>query len=48
MISHIEYIDARNRLTQAEVNAIVARYEFQIRIAECEKAAADYPIRTTG
>ena len=48
MISHIEYIDARNRLTQAEVNAIVARYEFQIRLAECEKAAADYPIRTTG
>jgi outer membrane protein len=48
MIPHIEYIDARNRLTQAEVNAIVARYEFQIRIAECEKAAADYPIRTTG
>lgn len=46
MVPHIEYIDARNRLTQAEVNAIVSRYDFQIRLAECEKAAADYPIRT--
>jgi outer membrane protein len=48
MIPHIEYIDARNSLTQAEVNAIVARYEYQIRLAECEKAAADYPIQITG
>ena len=45
MVTHIEYIDARNSLTQAEVNDIVARYDFQIRLAECEKEAADYPIR---
>lgn len=44
MVSQIEFIDARNAKTRAEVNAIVSRYDFQIRQAEWEKTVADYPV----
>ncbi|MBN2104944.1 TolC family protein [bacterium] len=44
MASHIEFIDARNTQTQADVNAIVAQYDYCIQLAEYEKITADYPI----
>ena len=44
MVSQIEYIDARNAKTQAEVNAIVSQYDYFIRKAEWEKIIADYPV----
>ena len=44
MVSQIEYIDARNAKTQAEVNAIVSQYDYFIRKAEWEKIVAAYPV----
>ena len=45
MASQIEFIDARSTQTEAEVNAIVANYDYQINLAEFEKVTAGYPIR---
>lgn len=36
----IEYLDARNDLTRAEVSLITAEYDYQIRVAELEYIAA--------
>lgn len=44
MASQIEFIDARQVRTKAEVNAIVALFEYYISLAELEKMTADYPI----
>jgi outer membrane protein TolC len=38
--SLLEYLDARNRKTQAEVNAIINKYDVLIKLAELEKTAA--------
>lgn len=40
----IEYLDARTTLTNAESNAIVAKYNFQIQYSELERVAALYPL----
>jgi outer membrane protein TolC len=37
MSSQIEYLDARNSLTQAQLNQVIIRYSYQIRLAEFEK-----------
>ena len=37
MSSQIEYLDARNSLTQAKLNQVIIRYSYQIRLAEFEK-----------
>jgi len=44
MSPQIEFIDARNTMTRAEINLIVARYDFHIRRAELERVLATYPI----
>jgi len=44
MASYIEYIDARTTMTQAEINRIVAIYDYQIKQAELEKIIANYPL----
>jgi outer membrane protein TolC len=46
MAPQIELIDARNTLTQAEVNEAVCKVDVFIRVAELEKAMAVRPIRT--
>jgi outer membrane protein len=40
----IEFIDARTMLTQAEINLIVTTYDYHIRYAELERAAAMYEV----
>jgi outer membrane protein TolC len=40
MAPQIEYIDARNTLTQAEIEAALAKYDYAIKIAEYEAAGA--------
>ena len=44
MASQIEYIDARNSMTQAEVNHIVTVYDWYHHQAEWEKVLAIYPL----
>jgi outer membrane protein len=44
MVPHISFIDARNAKTQAEVNAIVTRYDYWIRLAEWEKITAGFDL----
>ncbi len=44
MAPHIEYMHARTKMTQAQVNAIISIYDFQINKAAFEKVTADYPI----
>jgi len=41
--NRVQFTDARTRLTNAEQQLIIARYDYQIRIAELEKAMATYP-----
>lgn len=45
MAPQIEYIEARNEMTQAQVNAIVAQYDFLIKKAELERVTAVYPVK---
>ncbi len=40
MAPHIEYLNARTTLTNAEIAHIIARFDYQIKIAELERAAA--------
>ncbi|MCB9206485.1 MAG: TolC family protein [Ignavibacteriales bacterium] len=40
MISYIEFLDARNKLTQSEIGEVLAVYDFQQKIAELEKVSA--------
>ncbi len=40
MVPQIEYLDARNKLTQAEVQAIIAEYDYKQKYAMLEQAAA--------
>ncbi len=40
MVPQIEYLDARNKLTQAEVQAIIAKYDYKQKYAKLEQAAA--------
>ncbi len=40
MASQIEYLDARNNLTQAEVLAVIAQYDYKQKYAELEKIVA--------
>lgn len=44
MVPQITFIDARNTKTQAEVNAVVTRYEYWIKLAEWEKITAAYDL----
>jgi outer membrane protein TolC len=48
MASQLEYLDARNAMTQAEVNAIVARYDCLSARAEYERVTAAGSIRIGG
>ena len=43
MSPHIEYLDARNTLTGAEINRILTTFDYYIRNAELEKVTAVYP-----
>ena len=43
MAPQIEYLDARNPDTQAELNSIIVHYDYFIKQAELQKAAAMYP-----
>ena len=45
MSPQIELLNARNTLTQAELNAAVCDYDLRIRSAELEKAAAVRPLK---
>ncbi|MBD3289883.1 hypothetical protein GF337_13840 [candidate division KSB1 bacterium] len=40
MAPHIEYLNSRTTLTNAEIAHIIARFDYQIKIAELERAAA--------
>jgi outer membrane protein TolC len=40
MASQIEYLDARNKLTQAEVQAIIAQYDYKQKYAQLEQIVA--------
>ncbi|RMI02852.1 MAG: TolC family protein, partial [Calditrichaeota bacterium] len=40
MAPQIEFLDARTTLTRAEINHILARYDYHIRLAELERVAA--------
>jgi outer membrane protein TolC len=42
----IEFLDARNTLTNAGVNRIITRYDFYIKAAELERSAALFPIQS--
>ena len=44
MSSQIEFLDARNSLTNAEINLILAVYDYHIYCAEMERIAATYPL----
>jgi outer membrane protein len=44
MVSHIEFLDAQNTLMQAELNAIIKKFDFFIKQAELEKAAATFAL----
>lgn len=45
LASQIEFIDARTTMTQAEINNIVTRYDYQIKFAELEKQSATYQLK---
>ena len=47
MASHIEFLDAQTTYTQAELNAIMVKYDYFIKQAALEKAAALYPLQRT-
>ena len=40
MAPQIEYLDARNKLTQAEVQAVIAKYDLKQKYAMLEQVAA--------
>ncbi len=44
MALQVEYLDARNNYFSADIDRIVALYDFYIRNAEFEKVIADYPL----
>lgn len=45
IVPHIEYLDAQNRKTQAEMNTIIQTYEYQSRVAEMEQTASLIPVK---
>jgi outer membrane protein TolC len=44
MAAQIEYLDAQTTLKEAEINLIVTTYDYHIKMAELERAAALYPL----
>ncbi len=44
MAAHIEFLDAQNTFTQAELNSIIKNYDYFIKQAKLEKAAAFYQL----
>lgn len=44
MVSQVEYLDAQNTLTSAEINDIIVKFGYFIKIAELERAAALYAL----
>ena len=44
MSAQIEFLDARNSLTNAEINLILKIYDYYIKCAEIERISATYPI----
>jgi outer membrane protein TolC len=40
MSPHIEFLDARNTLTNAEINLVLANYDYRVRYAEFERVLA--------
>ncbi len=45
MTPQIDYLDARNAFTRAEINQILTTYDYRIRMAELERATATYPLK---
>ena len=45
MAAQIEYLDAQTALKEAEINLIVTTYDYHIKMAELERAAALYPLK---
>ncbi len=43
--NQVEYTEARTRLTNAGQQLIITRYDYQVQLAELERATASYPIR---
>jgi outer membrane protein TolC len=41
----IEFLDARTMLTNAEINAILAKYDYQVKISRLERVAALYDLK---
>jgi len=53
MVSQLEFLDTRRMKTDAEINHIIARYDYQIRLAELEQVSAlidlaQYAVLTSG
>lgn len=44
LVPQIEYLDARHTLTEAELNTIMVQYDYFIKQAQLEKAAATYDL----
>ena len=44
MATQVEYLDAQTTLTNAEINAIISKYDFYITYAEFEKITASYQL----
>ncbi len=42
--NQVEFIDARTRLTNAEQNLIITKYDYQIQIAEYERILSNYEL----
>jgi outer membrane protein TolC len=47
MVAHIAYLDARTRLTEAEINHIITRFDYQIALAAYERITALYTLNET-
>lgn len=45
MAPHIEFLDAQNTYTQADLNAIIVNYDYFIKSAQLEKAAATFALQ---
>jgi outer membrane protein TolC len=40
MAAHVEYLDARTNLTRSEINYILTRYNYLVKLAEFERVTA--------
>ncbi len=47
MSPQIEFLDARNSLTRAEIAAIISRYDYEIALAAWERVTGAYPLQSS-